>query len=294
MPKVYHADEQLPTHRLTDDGIVLWKGPSHWTEPLHTHDFLELVYTFSGNSTHTINEETYDVSRGDLLFINFNQTHSYVPKDEFLFCNILIQPGFLDQELIHSINATDLLGLSVFLDFSTDMQVIQPFTRFAGEDRIRIEQLINDMVREFEQRSSGYLSMLRSMLTQLLILMFRQMRTSTPYNDLLEQVGTLSPQILQYIEQNCSERITLTELAERCCYNPAYFSRIFKKCFGVNFVDFVQEKRIAKAKDLLLHTRKSISDIALEVGYLDRKQFYTVFSKYNQGQTPGEFRKHAT
>jgi YesN/AraC family two-component response regulator len=231
------------------------------------------------------------VGRGDLLLINFDQTHSYEPQGEFIFCNILIQPGFLDQELIHSINAMDLLGLSVFLDFSSDMQGILPFTHFSGEERNRIEHLVNQMVQEFDQRKSGYLSMLRSMLTQLLILLFRQMRNSTPYSDLLEQVGSLSPQILQYIEENCSEKISLTELAKRCCYNPAYFSRMFKKCFGTNFTDFVQEKRIEKAKYLLMQSRKSISEIAQEVGYQDRKQFYAAFAKYNQGMTPGEYRK---
>lgn len=291
MSKIYLANDPLPIHRLTDDGIVLWKGPSHWTEPTHTHEFLELVYTFSGTCTHKINDDTYQVSRGDLLLINFNQTHSYEPQGEFIFCNILIQPGFLDQELIHSINAMDLLGLSVFLDFSSDMQVIQPFTRFIGEDRSQMEQLINQMVQEFEQRNTGYLSMLRAMMTQLLILLFRRMRGSPPYSELLEQVGILSPQILQYIEENCAEKITLTELAKRSCYNPAYFSRIFKKCFGINFTDFVQEKRIEKAKQLLIHSKKSISEVALEVGYQDRKQFYAAFSKYNNGQTPGEYRK---
>lgn len=291
MPRVYQPTEQLPVHRLTEEGIVLWKGDTRWVEPVHTHNFIELVYTYSGHITHEINAEPFRATRGDLFFINFNQTHAYTPEGTVRLCNIMMQPQFLGEELIHSDNAADMLGLSLFVDFAAEMQEIRPITRFRGTERTAIEGLIDDMCREFEEQPPGYRTMLRTMTAQLLVRVFRQMHRELSSGILLDQAGSLSPRILQYIEDNCFERISLTELAKRCYYNPAYFSRTFKKCFGVNFEDFVQEKRIERARELLRTTDKSISSIALEVGYLDRKQFYTVFCRYNDGQTPGEYRK---
>ena len=98
MPRVYQPTEQLPVHRLTEEGIVLWKGDTRWVEPVHTHNFIELVYTYSGHITHEINAEPFRATRGDLFFINFNyyytlvfvkRNNSFYPK-QFTILSIIL------------------------------------------------------------------------------------------------------------------------------------------------------------------------------------------------------------
>ena len=291
MDKIYQPFEKLSKGILNKDGIILDKCTSSWSAPVHKHNFIELVYTFSGSVTHYVNGKEFNASRGDLIIINYNQTHEFTVHDEMTFCNILIEPSFLCEELINSFNALDILKLSIFSDFSDQTQALLPYIHFENEALINFEQLINTMVNEFETKAIGYKSILKSMCEQMFIYILRQMHSYDINIHLFEQIDTLSPQILKYIETESLEKISMTEYAKRCCYSPAYFSRIFKKCFGCTFTDFVKHTRIEKAKELLLNTSYSIDEIMNNVGYSDKKQFYKVFAE-KCNTTPGEYRKN--
>ena len=291
MDKIYQPYEKLSKGILNQEGIILDKCTSSWSEPVHKHNFIEIVYTFSGNITHYVDSKAYKVSRGDLIFINFNQTHEFVVNGEMSFCNILIEPSFLCEQLINSFNALDILKLSLFSDFSDEASGFLPYVHFDGEELVQLEQLINNMVCEFESKKIGYKSALKSMCEQLFIYMLRQMRRTDNTMQIFEQIDALSPQLLKYIETDSLEKISMTEYAKRCCYSPAYFSRIFKNHFGITFTDFVKKSRIERAKNLLLYTNESIDSIMHSVGYSDKKQFYKAFAD-KCGLTPGEWRKN--
>jgi YesN/AraC family two-component response regulator len=102
-------------------------------------------------------------------------------------------------------------------------------------------------------------------------------------------MNRITPEIISYIEEHCYEKINLADLAQMCFYNPSYFSKIFKETFGKNLTDFIQEKRIEKAIELLKHQEATIDEIVQKVGFCDKKQFYKIFKKIT-GVTPGEFR----
>jgi two-component system response regulator YesN len=93
-----------------------------------------------------------------------------------------------------------------------------------------------------------------------------------------------------YIDENLGIRLTLTELPERCFYNPSYFSRIFKEKFGVSFVEYLTRKRLDCAIRMLTETNLTIDEISISVGFSDRSSMHHAFSKY-LGQTPADYRK---
>ncbi len=289
--RTFEPDDKMPVRRLSEDGILVWKSDIQSSIGDHNHRFVEFSYVFSGEMTHRINGVDYPCGKGDLVYINFGQTHAYELTGTVTLCNILIQPEFLSSELIDSLNAGDMLNLSVFSEFSQELD-FQPRVRFSGEDLNRAEKLIGGMIDEFDQRSTGYRGMLKAMTTQLIILVLRKIQEQSGTGELMRQLGSLSPQLLKYMEENLSEHLSLTELAKRCCYSPAYFSRIFKRCFGKTVTAYLQEKRMGKAKYLLRHSNINIADIAAQVGYTDRKQFYSIFYKLN-GMTPGDYRRNA-
>jgi len=285
------TDVLLSGRTLADEGILIDKFITPYSTNLHQHNFIELAYTFYGEVTHFVNGEKLEVSRGDLIFINYNQTHEYVVKDEMCICNILIEPKFLCEELINSFNALDLLTLSAFSEFSSSSPEFVPFVRFPQEQIPTIENLIHAMIREYEQKDIGYKGALKAMCEQLLIYVFRQMRTNASTREMLKSLDKISPKLLEDIQNACSEKISMAEYARRCFYAPSYFSRHFKNSCGCTFTEYVQKTRIEKAKRLIVETEKNIDEIAWEVGYHDKKQFYSVFTKYC-GKTPGEFRKN--
>jgi two-component system response regulator YesN len=95
----------------------------------------------------------------------------------------------------------------------------------------------------------------------------------------------------QHVKDYLSEGISLQSAADYLGMNASYFSRWFKYSTNGNFVDFVKECRIEKAKELLQQGAHNLQGISAQIGYADVKHFYRVF-KERTGYTPSEYKKH--
>ena len=72
-------------------------------------------------------------------------------------------------------------------------------------------------------------------------------------------------------------------------YSDAYFCKLFKQCFKVNFSAYLNEYRVNRARQLMLDPRLNMKDIGAAVGYSDANYFTRVFKRLT-GQTPSEYR----
>ena len=98
-------------------------------------------------------------------------------------------------------------------------------------------------------------------------------------------------EIIEYIDHNyCRAEMSLSYVANHFGIHDSYFSKVFKKSTGVNFVDYLSEKRLARSCELLRSSQLPIKDIVAEVGYTDVTAFIRKFSK-KYGMTPGKYRK---
>ncbi len=97
---------------------------------------------------------------------------------------------------------------------------------------------------------------------------------------------------LQYIEENYNqETLSLNAVAAVIEVSPNYFSAMFSQEMKMTFIEYVTEKRMEKAKQLLRDTELHSSEIAVAVGYKDPHYFSFVFKK-TQGCTPREYHQH--
>ena len=87
-----------------------------------------------------------------------------------------------------------------------------------------------------------------------------------------------------------SEEISLQILSEKFHLNPQYISQLFKSEIGVNFLVYLTNIRMEKAKKLLISTSLSIADISEKTGYGDYRVFTKVFKK-SEGITPSQYRR---
>lgn len=94
----------------------------------------------------------------------------------------------------------------------------------------------------------------------------------------------------QYIQSNYMKHITLEEVSSIAGFSSAYFSSMFKKESGQNFVEYLSQVRMNKAKEFLKTTNLSVAVICERVGYSDIKHFTQSFKK-STGLKPNEFRK---
>lgn len=96
--------------------------------------------------------------------------------------------------------------------------------------------------------------------------------------------------ITRYLQTHLSEDISLNTLAEEFHLNPQYISQLFKNEIGVNFLTYLTNIRMERAKKLLLSTGLSITEISEQVGYGDYRVFTKVFKKA-ESVTPSRYRK---
>lgn len=94
----------------------------------------------------------------------------------------------------------------------------------------------------------------------------------------------------QYINENYMHSITLEDISAVVGFNSSYFSTLFKKESGKNFLEYISEVRMEKAKELLKETDLNIAVICEKVGYSDLKYFTKNFKK-NAGISPNQYRK---
>lgn len=104
------------------------------------------------------------------------------------------------------------------------------------------------------------------------------------------QYRNIIRQALAYIEENYgNENISLKEVAQHTNVSTNYFSAVFSQEMQQTFVEYLTQKRMEKAKELLRKSDKRSAEIALEVGYKDPHYFSFVFRK-TQGCTPRDYR----
>ena len=100
----------------------------------------------------------------------------------------------------------------------------------------------------------------------------------------------LGQEIRLYIATHLTENLSVDTICSKYNISPSGLYQLFQKVFGCGVVKIIREERIKRAKELLLDSNFSISDIASQVGILDANYFIRVF-KAETGMTPGEYRK---
>ena len=106
------------------------------------------------------------------------------------------------------------------------------------------------------------------------------------------RTAIIRAEIGSFIDAHYREDISMQDAAAALRYSDAYFCKLFKQCFKVNFSAYLNEYRVNRARQLMLDPRLNMKDIGAAVGYSDANYFTRVFKRLT-GQTPSEYRMAA-
>jgi len=95
--------------------------------------------------------------------------------------------------------------------------------------------------------------------------------------------------VLEYIHANLESEMHLRELAETAELSSFHFARLFKQSTGISPHQYILQRRLERAKELLGKPAMSLSDISLQSGFADQSHFTNVFRRF-VGVTPSKFR----
>lgn len=254
----------------------------------HMHPEYELYYLLKGERYYFIENETFHIHAGSLVFIKRNeihktgvvQNHSY--HDRIL---VTIAPEILNPFL----NAIGLCSLEQF--FSGCRVVL-----LDEQGQIYVLQLFEKLAKEINEKKEGYKYLVKMKITELLL--YAQRIRKDPHcligNALLESGRHKKVQeITAYICRNYRKQFSLDNLAEYFFISKSYLSRIFKDVTGVTITEYTNIQRIKYAKGLLENKHCNITRLASDAGFDSITYFERIFKKYT-GLSPLEYHKSIT
>ncbi len=266
---------------------ILMTTCSSPSAPPHDHDFLELTYVVQGQANHRIGDHTSVIGQGDYFIVDYGVHHQYdqIGKTPFVVINCLFLPRLIDETLSNCHHFQDLAD-SYLIKFDYRNLSDRPTGRIYHDADGHIGRLITRLSKEYNEKQAGHQEMMRCQLIEILIDTMRQVHRPEE----LPQSSNLVQYITDQVEKNFMDRLSLAELARKCCYSLAYVSKRFKEETGMTFQSYLQMVRVRESCRLLANTTKKISEISELVGYADPKFFNQIFKKQT-GMTPREFKK---
>lgn len=238
-----------------------------------------VVYCISGCAEYDFGSRRIRLDAGGLIFLPASSSYvvTGISKEPFkhITANFVMTP-VTGAEKTAATAFSEILNLRLF--------------HVTGKENAAVfKELAERLLAVWQAKNTGYGVLAKSVLYEILYTYFtdagRVNSSDRDYSKILPAKNIL--------DSRCDSNISVAELAEACKLSQTHFRRLFVKLFGCSPSDYRLNKRILKAKDLLLSGEYSVSDTAREVGFDDASYFSRLFHQ-RTGYSPSEFLKQDT
>lgn len=252
----------------------------------HWHDELELLVITQGGADFHVNERSYHLSEGEMLFINSNLLHSATVLDHMScsFFAVVFSPALLggySNDIIQQKYIAPVLKAEISFP-----EYIRP-AKGIGNQILSLLYEINNL---YFEKGDAYELRIKTKLYEIWYLLLSVSECTDKFeiknNDY--RIGRIKA-ILEYIGKRYSQKITLPELSQAFNMSEGQFCRFFKSMVKLSVINYINSYRINESAVLLQNTDKEISEIAGLVGYNNISYFNKIFRKYMHC-SPTEFR----
>ncbi len=230
-----------------------------------------LFFTLKGKGLVTQNCQEVELPEGTALLLDCRIAQSYRTAPD---------TGVWEHDWVH----LDGAGLASFADTLLPQGRLTP-VRIGGTE---MEPLFETLFQQWEKNTALSQLEIGLLLHQMLTAMARHLLAG----DESCSNRTLMEQTAAYIRTHYAEPITLETLLARVPFSKSWFLRLFRQYIGTTPYNFLLSTRITYAKELLVLTDYSVSEIAHQTGFEDESNFSTRFSSMT-GQSPQQYRKSA-
>lgn len=279
---VIEADKLLEAGKL----IQVRKHTRFIHFPKHTHDYVEMIYMYSGSTHHKINDCDVILKQGELLILNQKATQEIYPAGEDdIAVNFIILPEFFDYGIKMMEQEPNTLR-EFIIDCLRGSTGTSGYLYFKVSDVLPIQNLIENLIWTIKNRLPNKRSINQATMGLLFLQLMNHM--DKVETDAQSRQQQLMISVLQYIEEHYKDG-ELSELAEQMHYDLYWLSREIKKQAGCTYTELVQKKRLNQAAYLLKNTNMSVIHVGMAVGYENQSYFHRIFQK-QFGTTPRKYR----
>lgn len=243
---------------------------------MHMHSYYEFLYFKSGDASYLVENNIYSAKSGDIFVTRPNELHTLV---------------------FHSNQQYERDFIQISKDFIAEFPVLfEPIDKYSPGTYNQLSKNIAlqynlyeyfDKVRYYiTHRLPESDAMIKSYMIQFLVKLNSIAKTTNTYAEL--QKNRIDD-IIEYLTYNISPDITLDFLADKFFINKYHMCHTFKKKTGLTIKEFINIRKITKAKNLLCRGI-DIMSLCYECGFNDYSTFYKTFKKLT-GTSPKNFIK---
>ncbi len=245
----------------------------------HTHDYYELYMVRSGHINYNVEGHTYSLGAWDMIVTNTKEIHCpfYEPGDYHEISWISFKPLFIPFVLGETFNPIEILdNRKLGHGNKIDASVVKSYG---------IDKLFDEIEAELKTELPRNKLVVMGKLTELLC----KIAESMQQNSASYKTNRKVHDIVKYINANLNSDLHAEELSRQFFLEKNYLRHLFKKETGYAVSDYVQQKRIIRARELMADG-KTAKEAARAVGFKEYATFYRAFKRVT-GVTPGEYRQ---
>ena len=246
---------------------------------LHWHTEYEIIRILSGELELSLNDDIKTYKKGDVIFVTDGVLHGGTPNDCVYECIVFDLKILLKDNHACTKTIQDIINHRITVN------------SLLTENNEKILPVVKNLFHALSRKKVAYEFMTQGYLYQLLgIIVQEHLYSEQALGDIPPERLEPIKNVLEYIEKNYSNNISLDQLAREAGMNPKYFCRYFKGMTGRTPVDYLNYYRIECACEMLSTKDISIKEVAISCGFNDESYFIKTFHKY-KGITPKQFIK---
>jgi YesN/AraC family two-component response regulator len=246
----------------------------------HLHEGFEIYFLISGDVNYFVEKKIYPLEYGDLIITNSREIHKPAFQSDKMYERIIIE---FNPSIIQFFNSNKFDLLDCFVNRpSGEQNKIKMNSRQIHEISelfYRIEQLTDSTYEGYEILKLNYF-------IELLVYINRLFK-KIPQNKEKTNIPEKLIPVLDYIEYNLENDLSLDSLESKFYINRFYLSKLFKKSIGSSIHNYILLKRISKAKTMLSEDF-NVTDTCTKCGFNDYSNFLKMF-KRTVGVSPGKY-----
>lgn len=247
------------------------------TEKPHRHDFEELIIGFEGAVEHFIDFKTTKIEAPFVIFVTKGKIHQAFPKAKNGKCSMWV--------------------INFKSEFIADM-IYHLYSLFHNRANIQIDEakniarlvVLSKMIKEELYQENTDYAILSKILQTIFAMIEPEVLKFKPKINKQKPKYDVFIAFLNLLEKNYSSTKSVSFYAKKLCMTPRNLNLICNKIYQQSVSEIITNRKLMEAKNLLINTSKSISEIAFEVGYNETSYFSNVFKK-KSGYSPSEFRE---
>lgn len=271
--------EIVPIHK-EDLFIILNHPNAKFDYPVHYHPEYEINLVMGCTGTRVVGDSEEAFGPVDLVMVGPSLPHAWKSEDK---TNHVITIQFAKELADYP-----MLEKRIFAPIRQLLQDSENGLSFEGPEQESIKEQIISLTRmQGFQSVTTFLNILSAMANanrkRLVSGLFESDLGSSSKSRRIAKV-------CEYIDQNLDKDLSLAEVAGLVNMSESAFSHFFKKRTGLSYINYVNNRRIAKACTLLSDTTLSASEICYDCGFNNKSNFIRIFRK-KKNMTPIEYRK---